>query len=108
MGLPMLILCSFAALCGLIVEQDTHSPNKIAQTAIQQIVESLPGSTSLLFTELSGKGPVPLFAIHADDKFPIGSAIKLYILATLIEEVNEGRRRLDNTMHLQRHLFGPK
>ena len=104
----MPILCNFVALCGLMVAQDSPSPNKIAQSAIQQILESLPGKKSVLFTELTDKGPVPLVAIHADDRYPIGSAIKLYILAMLIEEVNEGRRRLDNTMLLHRHLFFPK
>src|SRR5262249_48367923 len=45
--------------------------------------------------------------MKADERFAVGSSFKLYILGTLIDEVNAGRRQVDEVMRLRPELKGP-
>jgi beta-lactamase class A len=69
--------------------------------------DTVPGKHAFLVTELIDKGPVPLYAHNPRERFAVGSSFKLYILGALIDEVNAGRRRLDNTTLLSKDLIGP-
>jgi beta-lactamase class A len=91
----------------VLLSADDHAARASVEARVQKILDALPGRKAFLFAELTAKGPVPLFASHADEKFAIGSGFKLFILGTLIDEVNQGQRRNDNVMILRRDLIGP-
>ena len=67
----------------------------------------MPGRHAFLFAELTDKGPVPLYASGANERFAIGSSFKLFILGALIDEVNQGKRRSEDILLLRRDLIGP-
>jgi Beta-lactamase enzyme family len=80
------------------------------RTVEQQLVkeaEAVPGRRAFLFAELTDKGPVPLYASGAKERFAIGSSFKLFILGALIDEVNHGKRRSEDIMLLRRNQIGP-
>ncbi len=77
------------------------------EAALKQELKALPGKQAVLFAQLSADGPQPLFAVNASERFAIGSSFKLFILGELIDEVNDHRRWIDNTMRLQADFVGP-
>jgi hypothetical protein len=77
------------------------------EQALLKEAETVPGRHAFLFAELTDKGPVPLYASGARERFAIGSSFKLFILGALIEEVNKGKRRSEDIMLLRRDLIGP-
>ena len=83
-----------------------QKPDPLADS-LKKKLEALPGRTAFLFAELTDKGPVPLYGVRAEERFAIGSSFKLYILGTLIAEVNAGRRRAEEIMNLRQDLIGP-
>jgi beta-lactamase class A len=82
---------------------DANEIDAVAQRAFA----SLPGKAAFLFTELTDKGPTPLYGRHESERFAIGSSFKLYILGTLAEQVNADRRQLANVMTLRPEWIGP-
>lgn len=81
-------------------------PNAVEQKLLKEI-ETVPGRRAFLFAELTDKGPVSLYASEAKERFAIGSSFKIFILGTLIDEVNKSKRRSEDTMLLRRDLIGP-
>ncbi len=75
--------------------------------SVNRILETLPGRKAVLFAELTEAGPKPLLSIDSDQRFAIGSSFKLFILGALIDEVNSGRRRMDDAMLLRANAIGP-
>ena len=67
----------------------------------------LPGQSAFLFSEITDLGIQPLYGVRADERLAVGSSFKLYILGTLVADVNAGRRKLTDTMQLQSRLEGP-
>jgi len=82
---------------------DVSDIDAVAQRAFRPI----PGEVAFLFTELTDKGPSPLFGRRENKRFAIGSGFKLFILGTLAEEVNADQRQLANVMTLRREWIGP-
>lgn len=80
---------------------------KSVETSAAKILDKVPGDSAFAFTEITKDGVQKLYGINADQRFAIGSGFKLFILGELIEEVNDGRRRLSDTMLLSRDLKGP-
>ncbi|TWU14760.1 hypothetical protein CA54_36290 [Symmachiella macrocystis] len=78
-----------------------------AKTVNDKALTQLPGSAGFVFTELTDKGPKPLFGLHEHEKFAIGSGFKLFILGTLAEEANGDQRQLANVMKLRPEWVGP-
>lgn len=74
---------------------------------LQKEADAIPGRHAFLFTELTDKGPVPLYASGEKDRYAIGSSFKLYILGALVDEVNQGKRRCEDVMPLYAQLVGP-
>jgi len=81
-------------------------PRAVEQTLVKE-AEAIPGRRAFLFAELTDKGPVPIYASGAKDRFAIGSSFKIFILGALIDEVNQARRRSEDIMLLRRDLVGP-
>jgi len=84
----------------------TDVPQTLDQQATQAL-SALEGKSAFLFSEIQQEKVVPLCAVRADERFAVGSSFKLYILGTLIDEVNQGRRRDENVMLLTPELVGP-
>jgi beta-lactamase class A len=100
-----MFVTSFAFCLALVaaVPAFAQQVDEIASTALAE----LPGKTAFLFTEITENGPKPVFELRADERFAVGSSFKLFILGELIEEVNEGRRRPDDSMLLRADRIGP-
>jgi len=87
----------------LIAAPSTADVESVAKESLAR----LPGKTAFVFAEITESGSKPLFSLRADERFAIGSSFKLYILGRLIDEVNAGRRQVDDTMRLAPGLKGP-
>ena len=72
-----------------------------------EILKSLAGESAFAFTHLQDGRPTLVIGVHPDKRLAVGSTFKLFILGTLIDEVNLGRRRAENIMLLSRELEGP-
>ncbi len=66
--------------------------------AIQRDLTALPGTAGVLYAPLDGRAP--LLSVNADREFAIGSAFKLYVLAALARQVEQGTRHWDDVVHL--------
>ncbi len=73
----------------------------------RKVLARLSGRSGFVFTELTDKGPQPLFGLHEQERFAIGSGFKLFILGTLAKETNGDRRQLANVMKLRADWIGP-
>ena len=94
--------CLLAGLLSL-----TAADSAAVDEAAKKALAELPGHSGFVFTELEASGPRKLFGQNDQQRFAIGSSFKLFILGTLVDEVNAQRRRIDDTMLLQRQLAGP-
>lgn len=81
----------FTSVDALVVEGDT--PAKIAAD-----LAALPGTVNAWFGPLDGGAP--LIARNPDTPLALGSAFKLYVLATLAEDVKAGRRQWSDVVAL--------
>lgn len=107
-----LILASVLLTGGAATAANDAGPEAVAtrkqvEAAIEAHLAKLPGHTAMLWTELTEDGPVAQFGCNQEERFAIGSSFKLFILGTLASEVNNRRRRLDNTMLLDARWIGP-
>lgn len=93
-------------LLALALLLDPAASKNVDQVAVEALAK-VPGKNAFLFTEITPEGPKQLFGLRADERFAVGSSFKLYILGELIDEVNAGRRRLDDTMLLSAAHIGP-
>jgi hypothetical protein len=71
--------------------------------AITADLAALPGSVNAWFGPLDGGAP--LIAIGADTPLALGSTFKLYVLATLAEDVKAGRREWTDVVPLTEKSF---
>ncbi|MEP2140148.1 MAG: serine hydrolase [Erythrobacter sp.] len=65
---------------------------------IEQSISDLPGEVSAYFAPLSGGEAI--VAIGDEAQMPIGSTIKLYVLAALAQEIKAGSRKWDDVVPL--------
>lgn len=101
----MPIACLLLAVSIIAASDEPKLPT--VEAAAREALASLPGQTCFAFTELTDARPVVLAGIRSEERLAVGSSFKLFILGTLIDEVNHGRRRADNTMLLSRDHIGP-
>ncbi len=88
------------AVCLLFAADVPANPSPAVESTAQKALDTLSARAAFVFTELTDKGPQLLYGINAEERLAIGSSFKLYIFGTLVDEVNAGRRRLDDTMLL--------
>ncbi|PLK22852.1 serine hydrolase [Porphyrobacter sp. TH134] len=86
----------FTSVDSLAVPDDT--PQKIAAD-----LNALPGNVNALFVPLEGGAPV--ISINADRPLALGSAIKLYVLAALGEDIALGKRQWHDHVPLTARSF---
>lgn len=96
LNLLLLAICALPAASGTDV-------SSVAEAELAK----LPGHTGFAFCELTSDGPQLLFGVRQDERFAVGSSFKLFILGTLIREVNEDRRSSEDIMRLRADLQGP-
>lgn len=102
-GIALCFACGIARHSSVAGAAERQAVDGAATKALAE----LPGKTGFLFTEIHDDGPKPLFGVRADETFAVGSSFKLFILGTLIDEMNRGRRRSDDVMLLRPDLIGP-
>jgi len=79
----LLVLCgvAYAALSGTAFVQATVV--ETVEDAAASSLDTLPGNTAFLFTEICDDTPVPIYGVRAEQRMAVGSSFKLYILGTL-------------------------
>ncbi|WP_285709991.1 serine hydrolase [Erythrobacter oryzae] len=85
----------FTSVDSLAVAGDT--PEKIAAD-----LAALPGSVNAWFGPLGG---APVISRNADTPLALGSAVKLYVLAALAEDVKAGRRKWTDVVPLTERSY---
>jgi beta-lactamase class A len=86
------------------------APQTVAERIESQAAKAMgaiPGKSAFAFTEITPDGVQALYGLRANESFAVGSSFKLFILGQLIEEVNQDRRQLSDTMRLERAWHGP-
>ncbi len=96
---------------------DPNAPHKIAGLQLTSFeargdtlekvkadFEALPGDVGILFTRLDSSAE-PIWALHADDQFAIGSTFKLYILSALARSIENGERDWSDVIRINRKSF---
>lgn len=76
---------------------------KASDTSLSSItkeIQALHGVTAFTVSRLDPSGPVPLASHNADKPMALGSAFKLYVLATLADEVAAKRLRWDQVVEI--------
>lgn len=77
----------------------TFAPINDTPAKIEADLEALSGDVTWWFGPLDGNSP-PILSSGSDRQMPIGSAFKLYVLATLAREVADGKRAWSDTITL--------
>jgi beta-lactamase class A len=85
----------FTSVDSLAVAGDT--PDQIASD-----LAALPGSVNAWFGPLGG---APVISRNADTPLALGSAVKLYVLAALAEDVKAGRRKWSDVVPLTQKSY---
>jgi hypothetical protein len=102
-------------LSALVPPTNAETPSSPASSANREqldaeaadILKPLAGESAFAFTHLQDGKPTLVIGVRANKRLAVGSTFKLFILGTLIDEVNHGRRRAENIMLLSRELDGP-
>ena len=89
-------------VAGLLLQ--TFEPIGDSAEKIAADLAALPGTVSVLFAPLDGAS-APGLARAEDAQLAIGSAFKLYVLATLALEIEGGKRRWDDVVRLDTRSF---
>jgi hypothetical protein len=102
------MMCSLLlVVLGFLQAAEQKPAASNVNAAVEAALAKLPGNTGFAFTELTPEGPMLLYGVRENDRFAIGSSFKLFILGTLIKDVNEDRRQLEDVMLLSANLTGP-
>jgi hypothetical protein len=96
-----------AVALGFFQAAEEESATSNVNATVEAELAKLPGKTGFAFTELTPQGPKLLYGVRENERFAVGSSFKLFILGTLIKDVNEDRRQLDDVMLLKADLVGP-
>ena len=64
-------------------------------------LDSLPGTVSFLLSRLDEDAATPLASLNPDQPLAIGSAFKLYILAALVQDIEDGERAWTDVVALE-------
>jgi len=106
MALTLVFSFAVTANSSLAAAPD-EAATKAVNAGFEALLSKLPGDTAFAFTEIVDDKPVLLYGVRPEKRLAVGSTFKLYIFGTLVDEVNHGRRRVDDTMLLQANLEGP-
>ena len=95
---------------------DAESGNRISELLFREFepvndsvekitadLAALPGEVGAYFGPV--KGLTPVIAINHEQPFAVGSTFKLYVLATLAQDIKEGRRSWDDVVELDTKSF---
>jgi len=63
-------------------------------------LSGLRGTTAFLAAKLGTSGIEPIAQLHPDSAMALGSAFKLYVLATLLHDINAGKRHWSDVVEL--------
>jgi hypothetical protein len=85
-------------ITGLLLSAATPQLKSLDEVATK--MSKLRGTTGFLVAKLKGTTIEPLASWNPDTSLALGSAFKLYVLATLLKEVNAGMRRWDDVIYL--------
>lgn len=77
------------------------------EAAARDALRAVPGETAFLFAELRDGEPGVLFGFDHEKRFAVGSTFKLFVFGALADDVNRGRRRLDDVVALRPEWIGP-
>lgn len=72
--------------------------------SLQGIVDELKklsGKTSFVAAKLNGKDFQSLMSHNADEQFAVGSTFKVYVLAELVRQISEGKRKWSDVVELK-------
>ena len=83
---------------GLLVTGTVRRNDSYA--AIIDEMKALPGRQSLLVARLQGDRIDPVAALDPDKPMAVGSAFKLFVLAALIEDIDQGKRHWEDVVPL--------
>lgn len=92
------------AISLVVLASITASP---VDDAARKAFAPLPGTVGFAFTELTADGPKLLSGVNENERFAVGSTFKLFILGTLVDDVNAGRRKFDDVARLKAEWHGP-
>lgn len=79
------------------------TPTNDTIEAIAAELDALEGEVSAYFGPLDGSAPT--LSLNADAQMPLGSAMKLYVLGALGEEIAQGERAWDDVIALDTKSF---
>src|SRR5262249_53101686 len=82
------VAARLSCLLALALPVLTGAEPRAVEQALLKEARTVPGRPAFLFTELTDKGPVPLHASGARQRFAIGSGFKVYILGALIDQLH--------------------
>lgn len=85
----------------------TATSSSSVEAAAREALAPLTGSTAFVFTELTPRGPRPLYGLRQNERFAVGSSFKLFILGALAAELNADRRQAADVMRLRPQWMGP-
>ena len=80
---------------------------RAVEDAARQALASMPGTTGFVFAEITEDGPIERFGVNSNQRFAVGSTFKLFILGTLVEQINAGQRLAEDVAHLRAAWVGP-
>ncbi len=85
-------------ITGLLFGQGTPQLKTLDEVATK--MSKLPGTTGFLAAKLTKSGTEPIAKWNPDTALALGSAFKLYVLATLLKEINSGKRHWSDVIDL--------
>jgi hypothetical protein len=85
-------------LHGLLLSAATPQTRTLPD--VVDTLKGFPGMTAFLAATLSSSGIESIAALHPDSALALGSTFKLYVLARLLKEINEGKRHWNDVIYL--------
>ncbi|HEY3875703.1 MAG TPA: serine hydrolase [Candidatus Kapabacteria bacterium] len=82
---------------GLLLSAATPQIKSLSE--LTKKLGNLRGSAAFLAAKLSDRGIEPIASLNPDTALALGSAFKLYVLATLLKEINEGKRHWGDVIY---------
>jgi Beta-lactamase enzyme family len=85
-------------ITGLLLGAPTPQLNTLDDLVTK--ISKLRGTTGFLAAQLTANGIEPIAQWNPDTALALGSAFKLYVLATLLKEINSGHRHWSDVIYL--------
>ncbi len=75
-------------------------PEEATLGAVIEAIHALPGQTNFALADLGDGAPRVALGLQPDQPLALGSAFKLVVLATLVQDIEAGRRHWDDAVTL--------